>query len=339
MASRLGFERRDAGPTTILEGARGHYRATVEVTRRGEEGHLRFFQRIRIDTPSPAAPEAIAVSPPSDSRGVRLNEPIFDASAEVAGPEDAVVALFGPAVRTAIVGHGGHWTIGPSGLEWSARRAPTYLSATAEVLFDLARDFCEASADLPGALVARVEQDPVLGVRLRALQVLLQHGEDDRVRSTLSALLRDENPRIRLEAALALEAEGEDTLLELALGARVPARIRLAAAARVRFEGAAHARLWAMIESEDVERAVAGLELLGRHGTPADLARLEPVGRASSSRVRKAGARAREAILGRHPEVHAGSLALADAAPEPAGALSELDGAPDGDAPSDGAPR
>src|SRR6185436_5959692 len=71
--------------------------------------------------------------------------------------------------------------------------------------------------DVAQRLAENVRQDPVPGVRLRNLLVLVREFlAEPGTREILRAACADPSPQVRLRAAMALGAEGREVLLEVA---------------------------------------------------------------------------------------------------------------------------
>jgi hypothetical protein len=149
---------------------------------------------------------------------------------------------------------------------------PEVSGALLRWLLDAAR-VLSAPPSVPAALAANLAADPVAGVRLACLLQLLEAFADDpAARSALVTGQADQDPRVRVEAAVALAEEGLETLLDVvrtpetedglraravaALGARLPVEVAVELIARG--EGGPHRA-----------SAIACIEALGKVGGPA----------------------------------------------------------------------
>ncbi|MEL6185332.1 MAG: hypothetical protein AAFU79_11975, partial [Myxococcota bacterium] len=203
-----------------------------------------------------------------------------------------------------------------------------------EKVIEFVEEALERGPDVVDGLAHRVRHDQNSSVRRRALALLWErHEADPRTRKTTVAATQDWLPLLRLDAALALGAEGHPTLVELAESPTTPRGLRRTAASHLPPADAdLESRFCLLLEDEDVTQQVVAAEILGQLGGPHSLRRLEPLtGRfAAPAPLRQAAREAVSRITARHAHLDAGHLSFAEPT-DPAGALSPaVEEGPDG---------
>lgn len=212
-----------------------------------------------------------------DHPDVETGDRAFDDAVFVRGHPTLVAALLNQATRDAVLRllrAGGWVTLGEVALE--TRRSLTQrekFRQRLEELVDLARRLC-APRDPAALLAANAGKDPVPGVRLRNLELLLERfPERDETVGALRGAIGDQNPEVRLLAARHLGAAGLAVLEALATALDIPEPV---AAGAVRALGPALG----------VERAAALLDrAMGEHRRVLALAAVEVFGRTGGPRA------------------------------------------------------
>ncbi len=227
------------------------------------------------------------------------------------------------------------------------------LGGVLESVLDLGRRLV-APRDLPARIAENIGREPLAGVRLHALLALLQaFPQHAATRAALLAACLDVHPELRFRGAVALGAEGHETLFALAtaeasddafalravraLGdALTPGRaeiaLRRALAARHgrtaetcaealgrRGDASSEGVLLAAVTSADARVALAAVRALGRVGTAAAVPALRALTSSWLSGLSGAARQAVAEIQARLPGAAPGQLTIADQA---AGALS-----------------
>jgi len=193
---------------------------TVRIER--PEGRKKYRLQIVVGIP-PGPPGFSGVhirreaSKPSGAHEMEIGDEPFDKAFYVVGPERLLTALLDVEMRQRLLavnaqtlaleivrGELGVGTFGGGVAEWLP------------FLLDIARR-CAQSLDVAQRLAGNALHDPDAGVRLRNLLVLAREfpGEPATL-EVLRTASSDENPRVRLQAARGLGAEGRELLLELA---------------------------------------------------------------------------------------------------------------------------
>jgi HEAT repeat protein len=126
--------------------------------------------------------------------------------------------------------------------------------------------------DLAAAIAANTRREPVAAVRLGNVQLLArEHGSHAATRETLLAALKDDEPAVRLQAAVALGPDGRATLLECATGDQFSDGIAQRAIAALAADfpvDAAVERLRRARKADQTRTALACIDVIGRAGTP-----------------------------------------------------------------------
>jgi HEAT repeat protein len=205
-ATRLKLEA-TAGPVTLrvedIQDKKREYGINVVVSFPGPPG----FSGVRI------RPEKYR---PAGVREIEIGDERFDSLFFIEGPARLLTVLLDAETRRILASVS---TEGRLLIVDNEFRLETWDSHFADVLslfLDLIRRFSE-EVDVAERLATNVRQDSVAGVRLRNLLALVRDfpGEPRTV-ETLRAACSDASPQVRLQAAMALGAEGRGALTELA---------------------------------------------------------------------------------------------------------------------------
>jgi hypothetical protein len=157
---------------------------------------------------------------------LRTGDPDFDERVCLGGAEAHALALMDHGARRAALALVGEYggAVADGWLYCDVRDAmpeASALVARVRWLVDLASRLV-APADMPTRLSANARQDPVPGVRLRNLKVLVERwAAHPQAEIACRAALGDADTEIRLQAAAALGADGVSVLSSLALGTSV----------------------------------------------------------------------------------------------------------------------
>jgi hypothetical protein len=265
------------------------------------------YLTIEVCGPTSEAPKGLIVM--AGARGPLTGDPLFDQEVWTGGVDETeLLALADPetrkrlveAVMAGVLHEHGTWKAMLTGRELTARtlvRAARALAAAHPALLQA------AGRDVRAAVSSRL-RDPSAGVRRRALAVMLERGWTEP--ATLSALLEDLDPEVRLMAAVA-SGQWEVLLAMVEKGSRT---WRMRAAQGLLERGAPlDERGRAIVEDAaldllgDDELSEAAAGLLGLVGRPSAMGPLAELGGAAAQA-------AREAIRARHA-LQAGGLALA----------------------------
>lgn len=210
LLGRLRLEARDDELTVKIERpkGRGRYHCQIVVTMPpGPPG----FSGVHIRREK---------SKPSGAHEIEIGDATFDKAFYVMGPERLLTALLDSEMRQRLLAVNaetvaleivrGELGVGTSSDYWIAGQLPA--------LLDVARR-CTQPLDVASRLADNALHDPEAGVRIRNLIVLAREfpGEPATL-ETLRAACADESPRVRLQAARGLGAEGREVLLEMAEG-------------------------------------------------------------------------------------------------------------------------
>lgn len=192
------------GPLTVrIESAREGSRVVIAIE--GPPG----FSEVRI-RPQPS----MAVQ----AREIEVGDEAFDYAFFVEGPVRLVSALLDAELRRLLRDVASVSGLEIGGGEIRVDLNDGQLDLLLPLLAGAGRRIAQ-TVDVRGRLAANAEKDPVGGVRLRNLLLLVRErpGEPDSVEA-LRRACTDPSPEVRLEAALELGAEGREILLELADG-------------------------------------------------------------------------------------------------------------------------
>lgn len=320
MAKRLGLAWSQEGRTVVLAGPRADFEVRATFRPAGHDGEIqRFVLRVEVTAAGPLVADPITVfsrieaglgrsRPPPP---VRSGDDVFDRDMHTFGVRTTALSSLTHRARALMLGHGGRWDVSGGRLTWEGRRAPTFLEGVIRDALELCALLEHAAKDPMASLGERALFDGHTGARLVALDALLAENRP-RGSDVARKLLSDRLPRMRLEAAKRLGAEGHPVLLSL-VSASVSAELwREAAAALPATDEQLEDRLARLARHPSDDLAVAALRLLSRHGGPRALAAIESLDlRQRGHSVRRATAAARSAILARHAGLEAGQLAIA----------------------------
>ena len=236
------------------------------------------------------------------SREIEIGDPGFDATFSIEGPSRLAAVLLDAETRELLTSVAKRCRrMGVVNGEIVAEMFDVQLPILLPDLLDLARRFSQ-SADVAQSLADNARQDPQAGVRLLGVSLLARDfAEDPKTVETLRQACSDPSPKVRLQAARGLGAEGLDVLRDLAeglenddvsaqavsiLGGRLPferARDLLSIALHRRFLRTAGACLGALVKGghpvavdvltrvltrEQGELAAAAALALGETGSP-----------------------------------------------------------------------
>jgi hypothetical protein len=218
---------------------------------------------------------------------IELGDPEFDEAVYLQGAPELTLAIFDAQTRRlvrrlvegcvegpghpSVVRFDGTVALGDEQLRVEMKDPHRGLPLILRKLIAIAERLARPS-DVIGRLVENFHQDPVLGVRLANLRVLLErHPQHRRTRQALREALGDPSEEIRLRAALELGEQGRPALLEIASG-RGSDDSRAAEAVRALgdqlLEEQAETILAQSLEAQHPATAEACLEALGqRPGT------------------------------------------------------------------------
>lgn len=211
---------------------------------------------------------------------IEVGDEPFDSTFYVGGPMRLVCALLDAEARGLLVSVNAECRLELVGGELQAETSDMKLSYVLPGLVDLGWRFSQ-SRNVRRRLARNARRDPVAGVRLQNLRLLVHESPGDP--RTVKALLRracsDLSPKIRLWAAGELGAEGRDVLLQLAGSEEdddCSAQAVSALGLELPFERT-NAILVQALRGRHIQTARACLEALGRSGTAAavdDLAKV-----------------------------------------------------------------
>jgi hypothetical protein len=270
------------------------------------------------------------------ARELLIGDPDFDVEFFVGGDPFAAQALFDarsralalkvfgprPSAAQELFGGDDDPGIGLAGGALNARFVDTrypHPPLTAAEMLGHALELAERLADrqLEQRLADTVRTDPVARVRLGALVALRdERPRDPRTRTALEAACGDEDSHVRLAAAIALGADGRNTLVEIASRVRGPDDVSARAVAELRSHlpvDQARAILAEALRTRRLETAAACVDRLGRSGSPEDvpLLRENESDPSRSDELHRACRSAIAAIHTRQPGASPGQLSLA----------------------------
>jgi len=309
---RLGIPSSLAGRSGQLELTldryqRGKYESGTRITIRGM-GHDAAGLSLRREGLATSFEKLVG------EREIELGDPAFDGEVYVQGSTPLARAVLDAATRRLLVELlGGHIPAGGGGsvaarvtlaggmlraeLQQRAFVPPSErLPEVLATLLDAARRL-SAPPDPARRIAENLRSEPVAGVRLQSLQMLLREfGDHPAAREALLAARSDASPEVRLRAGVALGEEGRDVLLELAAaedaGDACAAGAVDALGARLTRERA-EAILERALRARRVVTARACLRALGGGGDAGALAALVKVLAAEANEV---GAEAAQAL-------------------------------------------
>ena len=237
-------------------------------------GQKRSASRILITIPGPPGFSGVRIrceeSVPLKTREIETGDESFDGRFVIEGPMRLVTVLLDAEMRQLLLRAS---TEGKLELYQGALKIEVSdedLARVMPLLLDIGRRLCEP-VDAAQRLAENAGRDPNAAVRLRSLILLVREypGEPGTVEA-LRAACADASPRVRLQAARELRAEGRDLLLELTESEEdaVSAEAVLALRRELPFE---HTRavLDNALRRRRLETAGACLEALGLGGEAA----------------------------------------------------------------------
>jgi hypothetical protein len=238
--------------------AQGENGARVSIRFPGPPG----FQDVKIRREPPYRPE---------SREIEVGDEPFDGTFSIEGPMRLVCALLDAETRRQLLSVNvegelvlAHGTLG-------ADMPDAQLPRLVPLLLDLCRRFGQPM-DLDRRLADNALRDPEPGVRLRNLLLLSRESPGDAERiEVFRTACSDASPRIRLQAAQELGAEGRDVLVGVAESTEDEASSAKAISILGRALPFEHTRaiLIQALRRRRQQTSQACLEALGRHGTAA----------------------------------------------------------------------
>ncbi len=228
------------------------------------------FQKVRIRREPPYKPE---------SREIELGDEAFDRAFFVEGPTRLACALLDAETRKQLLSVNVEGELGLADGTLQADMPDAQLPRLLPLLLDLCRRFGQPM-DLDRRLADNVLRDPEPGVRLRNLLLLSREAPGNRGRiEVFRTACSDTSPRVRLQAAQELGAEGRDVLVGVAESTEDDASSAKAITILGRalpFERT-RAILIRALRRRRQQTAQACLEALGRHGTAAAIDTLAKV--------------------------------------------------------------
>jgi HEAT repeat protein len=324
VAEKVGLTETDAahtgvfGPTTTLTGRSGVLHVGLATVRRSSRpfalepdtplsnvitvsgmGHREGDLAIHPETFGTTVGKALG------AREVELGEHGFDEKVYLEGSVPLIHALFDHETRRRVVALL-LWTDATVALRDGVLRVeipdtldvPGWLAERVADVIEVARHLSRP-ADLASRLAANAQNDPVAGVRLRNLKILVREypGRPATV-AALKAALGDPNVDTRVHAAMALGDDGYETLLELASSTKdgqMVAVLAIESLGKRLPREAAEAILEEALRSRFVLVAQACLTALGDLGGSESVARLAQVlalekGKLAETAVRALGA-------------------------------------------------
>ena len=171
---------------------------------------------ILVKVPGPPDLQKVRLRPQGNvqlTREIEIGDQTFDDQFEIDGPVWLVSAMLDERTRGLML------KIGRVSLQLGELRANVFDDDIARVLPSLLtlRGRLSEPVDVPRRLAANATKDPVPGVRLHNLLVLVRELPDDPMTaSALQAARADPSREVRLRVARALGAEGHSLLRELA---------------------------------------------------------------------------------------------------------------------------
>jgi hypothetical protein len=258
-ARRLKLAAR-AGPVEVrIEGARSQTSIQVAVVVPGLPGFSDVRIRRELQNPLPWV------------REIEVGDEPFDSTFYIGGPLRLVCALLDAETRRRLVGVNAESRLDIVGGELQAETSDMQLAHVLTHLVDLGGRFSH-SRDVTRRLTRNARQDPVAGVRLQNLLLLVRESPGNpRVVKALRRACSDSSPKVRLWAARELGAEGRDVLMQLA-GSEADddcsAQAVSALGLELPFERT-KAILVQALRGRHIQTARACLEALGRSGTAA----------------------------------------------------------------------
>jgi hypothetical protein len=320
-------ERRSLGDIWAIEGLAGSFR--VSISREGRD--YRHGRRTLITVsgngqiPSGLALRAEGLGPRIDKalgdREVVIGDAGFDGEIYARGPEDVLRALCDARTRSllrALVRLNG--VVAKGRVRVGARKAPRNAEPVAAVLetaLDAARSLVPAK-NVVERIADLVRSDPEIGVREQCLMYLARaHRGHPAVQSVIREAFTMPIPELRVRAAIALGAEGRNTLLELVGSTDLNAEC---AADGIRALGEALSEprcIEILQEALRLERGPvvrALVEALGLRGTAAAVAPLRAVieAHAFGGGLRREAAQAIARIQSRLQGAEAGQVSIPD---------------------------
>src|SRR6185436_21035975 len=153
---------------------------------------------------------------PSGAREVEVGDERFDSAFYVEGPTRLLSVLLDAETRLVLANVNAKGRLLIAGGEIRVETRDVHFANVLPLLLQLTRRFME-EMNVAQRLAENVRQDPVPGVRLRNLLVLVREfPAEPGTREILHAACADPSPQVRLHAAMALGAEGREVLLEVA---------------------------------------------------------------------------------------------------------------------------
>lgn len=197
-----------------LEARVGPVAVQIESSRRGT--------RVQIVAPEPPGLSSLRIRPEMQTplgwvNEIEVGDESFDKTFSVEGPPPRLVsALLDSATRLLLLEVNAASRLEIAGGELRAEMYDKDLPALLPLLLDLSRRLTQP-VDVAQRLAESIRLDPVAGVRLRNLLLLVQEcAWDSRTVKTLHVACADASSQVRLRAALELGAEGRFTLGQLA---------------------------------------------------------------------------------------------------------------------------
>jgi HEAT repeat protein len=284
-----------SGPGVLLglqlEGAIGPF--SVRVTVEGDKTKI----VTRDERPSALADVAWQTAfYPGVGASLTTGDPHFDALVEVRGDPVVAAAFLGASMRRFILRAAAYPARFDHGvLDLQLPEVPqrtTSLVSAVRATVALARRMT-APRNLAARLTSNALRDPVPAVRLNCLE-RLRESFPGGARPVLRAAMRDPDGAVRLQAAIALGAEGRTALLGLAKDARLDEAIQARAIAtldRVPVQELSRILATAMKRSRRAV-ALAVVTALGDSGTGSAVASLAPLVGAADPEIRLSAIRA-----------------------------------------------
>ena len=216
---------------------------------------------------------------PAGAREVEVGDERFDSAFYVEGPTRLLSVLLDAQTRLQLGNLNTKGRLLISGGEIRVETWDLRVANTLSLLLQITRRFME-EVNVAQRLAENARQDPVPGVRLRNLLILVREfpGEPGTL-EILRAACTDPSPQVRLRAAMALGAEGREVLLEVAESLKDDESSALAIAHLGRelpFERI-RALLAVSLRKPLLQTARACLESIGNSGDPAAVDALDEV--------------------------------------------------------------
>ena len=154
---------------------------------------------------------------PAGAREVEVGDEQFDSAFYVEGPTRLLSVLLDAQTRLQLVNVNAKGRLLIACGEIRVETWDLHFASILPLLLQITRRFMEEEVNIAQRLAENARQDPVPGVRLRNLLILVREfPREPGTREILRAACADSSPQVRLRAALELGAEGREVLFEVA---------------------------------------------------------------------------------------------------------------------------